>query len=97
LETLLKSLKCTISEQEWIFKHHHWILWKLAHFECLFPKYFVNCLCTYDSIFEELVERYERELNLAQRSILKRIIQKDENPAVHMILSILLINGINVK
>lgn len=43
---------------------------------------------TSDRVLEQLKYRYEREINLAQRSALKKILEKDEASARYMILCV---------
>jgi breast cancer 2 susceptibility protein len=69
----------------WIANHYKWIVWKLCCMERSFPTYFSNYL-SLERVLSQLRYRYEREINRAHRSALKKILEKDESSTKYMIL-----------
>ncbi|KAI9259853.1 hypothetical protein EDC94DRAFT_155740 [Helicostylum pulchrum] len=71
---------------EWVENHYVLILWKIA---CLIRSY--NAFMDRwkpQAILEQLLYRYEREINMGHRPVLRRILEKDDLPVKHMILMI---------
>ena len=77
----------TIS-REWVANHYRWIVWKLASLERSFPQKFGQKLCRPDSVLNQLRYRYEREVNLGERSALRKITEKDDTPARELVLCV---------
>ncbi|CAG8561252.1 9745_t:CDS:10 [Paraglomus occultum] len=74
-------------DERWVKNHYRWIVWKIASMIRCFPNEFQNWWCI-EKVLEQLRYRYEREYNLAQRSILKRIIERDSPATYPMVLCI---------
>eukprot|EP01119_Soliformovum_irregulare_P019187 TRINITY_DN6024_c0_g1_i4.p1 TRINITY_DN6024_c0_g1~~TRINITY_DN6024_c0_g1_i4.p1 ORF type:complete len:1593 (+),score=497.31 TRINITY_DN6024_c0_g1_i4:55-4833(+) len=93
----------SLLSENWVENHYRWIVWKLAAMERRFSKneswQTGERWLTPGTVMSQLKLRYERDINRAQRSILKKILEKDDFPNVHMILcvSALEIEGENVK
>lgn len=72
----------------WIENHLRFVIWKLNTYKRIgLPEGLIN-LASETFIVDQLRYRYEREINLAQRSILKKISERDDSPAPYMILII---------
>ncbi|KAI8142886.1 hypothetical protein BJV82DRAFT_110351 [Fennellomyces sp. T-0311] len=69
----------------WVENHYRWIVWKIACIIRSYPTQFKDWWCQ-DKIMDQLLYRYEREINLGHRSVLKRIHEHDDTPAKHMVL-----------
>ncbi|RUP24650.1 BRCA2, oligonucleotide/oligosaccharide-binding, domain 1-domain-containing protein [Jimgerdemannia flammicorona] len=82
--------------QPWVDNHYRWIVWKIACMIRSFPEFFSNWWCAI-KVFDQLRYRsanssphalYEREINHAHRSAIKRIIEQDDTPSKHMVLCV---------
>ncbi|XP_066906680.1 breast cancer type 2 susceptibility protein [Halyomorpha halys] len=62
----------------WIKNHFKWIVWKLASYERAFPKHLANRYLTPENVLHQLKYRYDREIDLAQRPALKKVLECDE-------------------
>ncbi|CAO3611119.1 unnamed protein product [Cunninghamella blakesleeana] len=71
----------------WVEHHYGWIVWRLAKRICAFPQ-FIDDWWHPDYIINQLLYRYEREINLGHRSILKKIMERDDVPTKHMVLMV---------
>ncbi|KAI9494923.1 BRCA2, oligonucleotide/oligosaccharide-binding, domain 1-domain-containing protein [Zychaea mexicana] len=71
----------------WVENHYRWIVWKLACMIRSYPSKFRDWWCS-RKVVEQLLYRYEREINLGHQSVLKRIHEQDDNPAKHMVLAV---------
>lgn len=72
---------------EWVENHYGWIVWKLACLIRSFPdQYMMHWKKDY--VLNQLLYRYEREINMGHRPVLRRILEKDDLPVKHMILVI---------
>ncbi|PIA59575.1 hypothetical protein AQUCO_00400456v1 [Aquilegia coerulea] len=74
--------------REWVANHYKWIVWKLACYERGYPAKTIGKYLTVSNVLEELKYRYEREVNHAHRSALKRILEGDASPASMVVLCI---------
>ncbi|XP_050425096.1 uncharacterized protein LOC126836099 isoform X3 [Adelges cooleyi] len=74
--------------KSWVENHFHWIIWKLASMELSFPNLFANKLLTAKNTIHELLYRYYREIEKCQRSVLKKILEKDDVATKRMILCV---------
>ncbi|KAJ9094408.1 hypothetical protein QFC21_005947 [Naganishia friedmannii] len=77
----------TYVELEWLENHWRMIVWKLASIVRAKP----DMLCEkwkYREVKRQLQYRYEREVNRAQRSAVKRIQEQDSPPSLPMILCV---------
>ncbi|GMF40770.1 unnamed protein product [Phytophthora lilii] len=72
----------------WFTNHYRWIVWKLAAMERSFPRLLLNRYLTKQQVLKQMTYRYQRELNDAQRSILKKILQRDASSLSCMVLCI---------
>ncbi|MED6197131.1 hypothetical protein PIB30_053852 [Stylosanthes scabra] len=75
------------ASNDWVKNHYKWIVWKLACYERCCPSRSVKLL-TVSNVLEELKYRYEREVNHAHRSTIKKILEGDALPSSLMILCI---------
>ncbi|KAL3661921.1 hypothetical protein V7S43_013214 [Phytophthora oleae] len=82
---ILKTAGATF---EWFSNHYRWIVWKLAATERSSLRLLLEKYLTKDQILKQICHRYQRELNNAQRSILKKIVQRDASPLGCMTLCI---------
>ncbi|KAI9322557.1 BRCA2, oligonucleotide/oligosaccharide-binding, domain 1-domain-containing protein [Dichotomocladium elegans] len=71
----------------WVENHYRWIVWKIAGMIRSFPRHLKDWWSP-KKILDQLLYRYEREINLGHRSALKRIIEQDDVPGKLMILVI---------
>lgn len=81
----LLSLGCTNAKLPWVQNHWMLILWKLAAMVRLDPSC-AHDKWSWDEVVRQLLYRYEREINRAQRSCIKRIQEHDSSPARPMVL-----------
>eukprot|EP00111_Clytia_hemisphaerica_P018528 TCONS_00054813-protein len=72
--------------ERWIENHFKWIVWKLAAYERRFPGQFANKCLTPFIVMEQLRYRYDKELEKAERSCLKKIYERDDISTRRMIL-----------
>jgi len=73
---------------DWVANHYRWIVWKLASMERAFPDRFAKSKLTPDAVLSQLLYRYEREINQAKRSALKRICERDDAASRHLVLMV---------
>lgn len=69
---------------KWFENHFLLVLWKLSAYSRLEIPIDSKSLDRW--CINQLLYRYEREINHAQRSILKKIVERDDSPAAQMIL-----------
>ncbi|SPC64345.1 probable Rad51-associated protein Brh2 [Ustilago sp. UG-2017b] len=81
----LHARACNIATLPWVSNHWTLILWKLAAIVRLDPGS-ASERWSWDELIRQLLYRYEREINRAQRSCLKRIQEYDSSPARPMVL-----------
>ncbi|CAO3633040.1 unnamed protein product [Cunninghamella echinulata] len=86
-EILKRGTLKNLIPKGWVEHHFGWIVWKLARRICMFPQ-FMNDWWQPDYIINQLLYRYEREINLGHRSVLKKIMEHDDIPAKHMVLMV---------
>lgn len=72
---------------QWVENHYGLIVWKKA---CLVRSWPERLSIEWNSktILDQLLYRYEREVNMGHRSVLKKILEADDIPAKHTILVI---------
>ncbi|KAF7721120.1 Breast cancer 2, early onset [Apophysomyces ossiformis] len=73
--------------QKWVENHYGWIIWKIACLIRSYPHQF-STRWNRSEILHQLLYRYEREINLGHRSVIKRIMEQDDIPSKHMVLAI---------
>ena len=78
----------------WVENHYRWIVWKLAHMETAFPEQLAGRYLTAKRVLDQLRYRYEREINNAQRSALKKVLERDESSSRYMILCVAAITSL---
>ncbi|KAJ8919869.1 hypothetical protein NQ315_006398 [Exocentrus adspersus] len=71
--------------KNWIRNHYKWIVWKLTSYENMFPAHFQGCL-SIENIVQQLKYRYDREIDRAERSALRRIYEKDDASQKRLVL-----------
>ncbi|XP_026440082.1 protein BREAST CANCER SUSCEPTIBILITY 2 homolog B-like [Papaver somniferum] len=74
--------------REWVVNHYKWIIWKLACYGRGYPEKGAMEYLTVLNVLEELKYRYEREVNHAHRSAIKRILEGDASAASMVVLCI---------
>ncbi|KAG6430718.1 hypothetical protein SASPL_108790 [Salvia splendens] len=74
--------------KEWVTNHYKWIIWKLTSYERSYAEKFSGKLLTVSSVLEELLYRYEREVNHGHRSLIKKMLDGDVPPSSMMVLCI---------
>ncbi|XP_049813467.1 breast cancer type 2 susceptibility protein-like [Schistocerca nitens] len=72
----------------WIQNHYRWIVWKLAATERSFPHIFASRYLTPRVLLLQLKYRYDREIDMCQRSALRRIMEHDDAPGKRMVLCV---------
>ncbi|CAI5497378.1 unnamed protein product [Closterium sp. Naga37s-1] len=73
---------------EWVTNHFRWVVWKLACQERSFPRRLAGRMLTVEKVLEQLKYRYEREVNEAKRSALKKVCERDAAAGSPMVLCI---------
>ncbi|CAG8787687.1 5281_t:CDS:2, partial [Acaulospora morrowiae] len=90
-EAYLSLINCganvNLINEEWVLNHYQLIVWKIASMVRSFPYEFSSWWCV-EKVLEQLQYRYEREINCAQRSVLKLIIEGDGNASLPMVLCV---------
>uniref|UniRef100_A0A0C9QNW4 Brca2 protein n=1 Tax=Fopius arisanus TaxID=64838 RepID=A0A0C9QNW4_9HYME len=79
----------TLVPNHWVENHYRWIVWKLASLDRLkfTSKNPPKCL-TPDTILKQLKYRYDREIDHAERPVIRRILEKDDAPSRRMVLCV---------
>ncbi|CAH0385559.1 unnamed protein product [Bemisia tabaci] len=77
-----------IVPEKWVDNHYRWIVWKLACMEQRFPQIYAKKCLTMDNLLFQLKYRYDREIDRAQRSSLRKILESDEAASRRMILCV---------
>ncbi|ORX61294.1 hypothetical protein DM01DRAFT_1119041 [Hesseltinella vesiculosa] len=75
----------------WVSNHYGWIVWKLALRIRQFPWEHVpdgKFQWSPTHVINQLLYRYEREINMGQRSVIKRIMEHDDTPTKPMVLMV---------
>lgn len=83
----LHEAGANLVDQEWVNNHWSLILWKLAAYAASKPEE-SSYWFSFDRVVRQLLYRYEREVNLAQRSAVKRIQERDSSAAQPMVLCV---------
>ncbi|XP_047483960.1 breast cancer type 2 susceptibility protein homolog [Penaeus chinensis] len=68
----------------WVINHYRWIVWKLAALERRLP----HSTLTPENVMARLKYRYDREIDRAERPILRKIMEHDDVPQKTMILCV---------
>ncbi|XP_063987228.1 uncharacterized protein LOC135167696 [Diachasmimorpha longicaudata] len=73
----------------WLENHYKWIVWKLASMDRLkFTKIKLPKSLTPDQVLKQLKYRYDREIDRTERSIIRKMLEKDEVASHRMILCV---------
>lgn len=80
------SVDQNLIHDKWIENHFKWSVTKLAGMECSFPTQFAGNVLTLENLMLQLKYRYDREVDQAQRSAIRKICEMDDTPAKRMIL-----------
>ncbi|RHZ83030.1 hypothetical protein Glove_100g15 [Diversispora epigaea] len=90
-EAMFNLIECgadpNLIDKKWVYNHYQLIVWKIASLVRSFPHEFSNWWCA-KKVLEQLKYRYEREINCAQRSVLKLIIEGDGDASWPMVLCV---------
>lgn len=86
--TLIAGADEKQASQYWVENHFRLIVWKLGSLERYFPTIFGGKKLTVENTLAQLKYRYEREINQAHRSALKKILEKDEVSTKFLVLCI---------
>lgn len=84
---LMQQAGAHLVDEEWVKNHWSLILWKLAAYAVSKPEE-AHRWFSFEETMRQLLYRYEREVNLAQRSAIKRIQEHDDSPALPMVLCV---------
>ena len=71
----------------WVANHFRWAVWKLASMERAFAHAVGRCL-TLERVVYDLAYRYDRELNLCHRPIIRKFLEGDDSPSRCMVLCV---------
>ena len=78
------GIDAALLPKRWVENHFKWIVWKLGSYDRMFG---AQCL-TIENVMVQLKYRYDREIDRAERSALKTILEKDESPSRRMVLCV---------
>ncbi|KAG7099659.1 hypothetical protein E1B28_001485 [Marasmius oreades] len=87
----LTAMGCGLASKDWVFNHWCLILWKLAGMVALDPETEADGekrRWSWEEIWNQLLYRYERELNMGMRPPLRRITTQDSPASCPMILCV---------
>ena len=87
-DLILSIGNADLCKKEWVRNGYRWVVWKLAAMERRFPDACGNKWLTYERVLAELTARYRKEVVAAQRSCVRKVLEKDENPGNFMVLCI---------
>ena len=73
---------------KWIANHCRWIVWKLASIERRFSACLAGKYCTMNRLLSQLQARYVKEIECAQRSSLRKVLNRDVASSRMMILCV---------
>ncbi|CAH0547239.1 unnamed protein product [Brassicogethes aeneus] len=73
--------------KSWIANHYKWIIWKLASYKRMFPVEFKEVFCL-EQVIQQLKYRYDREIDKAERSALRKIYEKDDSSQKRLVLCV---------
>ncbi|XP_015126346.1 uncharacterized protein LOC107047930 [Diachasma alloeum] len=79
----------TLLPDNWVENHYKWIVWKLGSMDRLkFTRLAPPKCLTPDRVLKQLKYRYDREIDRAERPVIRRILEKDDAPSRRMILCV---------
>lgn len=80
------SIDPKLVSNNWTRNALKWIFLKLASYELHFPKEFANKSFTPENVLRQLKYRYDREIDRAERSALRKIVEHDDIAAKPVVL-----------
>ncbi|KAK4051896.1 hypothetical protein OIV83_002601 [Microbotryomycetes sp. JL201] len=86
LQDSVAPAECLVSST-WVQNHWSMIVWKLASYIKARPDLFA-AMWRFEKVLDQLKYRYEREINQAQRSSIKRILERDSSAALPIVLCV---------
>ncbi|GLE09122.1 hypothetical protein PINS_up020711 [Pythium insidiosum] len=72
----------------WFRNHYRWIVWKLSRMELLYPRFLMGKYLTKNQVMHQICHRHKRDIVLAKRSFLKKMLQRDASSASCVVLRI---------
>jgi len=75
-------------KRNWIENHYRWVIWKLVNYERKYPEQFAASAITPTSVVYQLKYRYDKEIEHAQRSCLKKIYERDDVASRRIVLCV---------
>ncbi|KAJ1302729.1 hypothetical protein OPQ81_003043 [Rhizoctonia solani] len=84
---VLQDRGCTLVNQEWVKNHWGQVVWKLSGLARSGPPEATD-KWSWDEALRQMLYRYEREINRAERPAIRRIQEHDASPAHPMILCV---------
>ncbi|ESK92722.1 rad51-associated protein brh2 [Moniliophthora roreri MCA 2997] len=86
----LQAINCWLAKKDWVLNHWSLILWKLAGMVALDPgtESTERRRWSWNEIWNQLLYRYERELNMGIRPALRRITTHDSPAASPIVLCV---------
>lgn len=80
------SVDPNLMHHKWIENNMKWIVLKLAAMERSFPSRFAGQVLTLENLMLQMKYRYEREIDRAERSAIRKICEMDDIAAKRMVL-----------
>ncbi|KAG0006737.1 hypothetical protein BGZ65_004415 [Modicella reniformis] len=90
-DLIARGAALSLLSKIWLSNHYGLIVWKLACYVRSWPQYFQSQMSSWfcpAKVLDQLAYRYEREINLAERPALRKVVEGDEAAARHMVLCI---------
>ncbi|XP_012941567.1 uncharacterized protein LOC101847983 [Aplysia californica] len=84
----LDSVDPKLMDKSWTENHYRWIVWKLAASEVSFPHHLAGRSLSPENVMYQLKYRYDREVDLCQRSALRKILERDDAAGKRMVLCV---------
>ena len=75
----------------WFRNHYNWIVWTLSSYQSRLSE--KQTFLTPQNVMSRMKYRYDREIDRSERSVLRRVLEKDEPVAVTMVLCVTWISG----
>ncbi|WAQ97822.1 BRCA2-like protein [Mya arenaria] len=80
----VESVDRKLISEAWVYNHYRWIVWKLAAYTLTFSSIAQRCF-TPEMVMLQLKYRYDREIDRAERSSIKKIYEQDDTPGKRMV------------
>jgi hypothetical protein len=78
----------SLFSNKWICNHYQMIVWKLAAMERSFSDVLGGQYLVYEHVLKQMKERYERELRLAKRPAVRKLLNRDVSASMPIILCV---------